>query len=325
MRMQPRVRALLTLTVAVLAFGAAVPSVLAGTTATARFPTQSLGDRGTDVQAIQLLATGRGFPIVVDGVFGPSTVAGVKGFQTLAGVQPTGIVDAATWSRLIIARTVGDAGPAVKAIQLELRAKRHIRVPVDGVFGASTRAGVKTFQAHEHLAISGSMNGATWRALIGHFELPAFNRASLCDYSVGNGAANWGTAETIATIEAAARVVAVAGYGRVSVGDAGFQYGGFIPGHQTHRHGLDVDLRLMRKANDQCRWGTTFRLSTYDRTATRALIKAIRAASPGHIKLIYFNDPVLIKERLTVHFPGHDDHLHVRFCEKGYPLAAYRC
>ena len=34
----------------------------------------------------------------------------------------------------------------------------------------------------------------------------------------------------------------------------------------------------------------------YDRGATRALIKAIRAAAPGHIKVIYFNDPVLIRE-----------------------------
>ena len=43
------------------------------------------------------------------------------------------------------------------------------------------------------------------------------------------------------------------------------------------------------------------------------------------MKLIYFNDPVLIKEGLTHRFTGHDDHLHVRFCET-WPLdPRYRC
>ena len=55
------------------------------------------------------------------------------------------------------------------------------------------------------------------------------------------------------------------------------------------------------------------------------MINDIRAAAPGHVKLIYFNDPVLIREGLTTHFPGHDDHLHVRYCETSYRLPMYRC
>ena len=51
----------------------------------------------------------------------------------------------------------------------------------------------------------------------------------------------------------------------------------------------------------------------------------IRAAAPGHVKLIYFNDPVLIREGLTTWFSGHDDHLHIRYCEPSYPIARYRC
>ena len=34
------------------------------------------------------------------------------------------------------------------------------------------------------------------------------------------------------------------------------------------------------------------------------------------MKLIYFNDPVLISEGLTTWYTGHDDHLHVRYCER---------
>ena len=65
--------------------------------------------------------------------------------------------------------------------------------------------------------------------------------------------------------------------------------------------------------------GHELALRVYDRAATRALIKMIRAAAPGHVKLIYFNDPVLIREGLTTWYSGHDDHLHIRYCEPSYP------
>jgi hypothetical protein len=70
---------------------------------------------------------------------------------------------------------------------------------------------------------------------------------------------------------------------------------------------------------------TRWTYTAYDRAAMRAVVKAIRALSPGHIKLIYFNDPVLISEGLTTWYSGHDDHLHIRFCEPLSPVAAYRC
>ena len=70
---------------------------------------------------------------------------------------------------------------------------------------------------------------------------------------------------------------------------------------------------------------SNYRVTSYDRTATRALIKAIRATAPGHVKLIYFNDPVLIKEGLVRPYAGHDDHLHIRYCEKIHFDAAYDC
>ena len=87
-----------------------------------------------------------------------------------------------------------------------------------------------------------------------------------------------------------------------------FEYGGDIPGHQFHEHGLEIDVRPMRTDRKQCRWGGSYRLASYDRAATRDLIRAIRAAAPGHVKLIFFNDPVLIKEGLTRWYTGHDDH-----------------
>ena len=170
----------------------------------------------------------------------------------------------------------------------------------------------------------GKVGAVTWRRILAHFDYPSFKTA-LCDYSVGNGTANWGTGAAIGQIEAAATAFLATKQGRVSIGDVSREHGGNIPLHQSHEVGLDVDVRLIRDAENQCAWGTNWRLASYDRSATRALIKAIRAAAPGHVKLIYFNDPVLIREGLTRWYSGHDDHLHVRYCETSYPVAAYRC
>ncbi|WP_199238707.1 hypothetical protein [Kribbella steppae] len=61
------------------------------------------------------------------------------------------------------------------------------------------------------------------------------------------------------------------------------------------------------------------------KAATRQLVQAIRAAAPGHVRIIFFNDPVLISEGLTSQWDAHDNHLHVRFCEKVHPNSLYTC
>ena len=307
------------------------------------YPTQSPGDRGTDVRTLQhLLNANLGRPLIrdggrvavaarvlitipADGVFGPATTDAVRTFQARRGLPQTGIADQATWRALVIPLAPGSKGEAVLAVQRALDEKRAAGVPLDGILGASTMAAVVAFQQHLGISPSGAVDATTWQALLWHFELPTFSSAALCDYSVGNGPANWGTASATAWIEAAGAAMVTAGYGRVAVGDVSLEHGGDIPGHDTHERGLDVDVRLMRDANDQCSGGTNYRLASYDRTATRALVKAIRAAAPGHVKLIYFNDPVLIREGLTRASAGHDDHLHVRFCEAYHPSAAYDC
>lgn len=295
------------------------------------WPVQNLGDRGTDVLTIQRMLRVRlatdpaGSALPVDGLFGPATATAVKAWQTKRGAAPTGIVDGPSWATLVMPVKAGDTGEAVLALQVELREKRRATMAADGTFGATTTAAVVSFQKHMGLTASGVVNAATWRALVGHFELPRFSATQLCDYSVGNGTANWGMAEAIDTLEAVGRSMVALGYGRVAVGDVSFEHPGDIPGHVSHERGLDVDVRMLRKANDQCTWGSRWFYTTYDRAATRAMIKKFRALAPGHIKVIYFNDPVLIREGLTTWYSGHDDHVHVRFCEKIHPIAMYDC
>ncbi len=327
-----------------LAVGAtAAAPVLAGIATFDRV--QSLGDRGTDVATIQQLfrhhqdgpgptpASGRTVtvraidPLVlpIDGIYGARTELAVRAFQASRGLPETGTVDAETWGRLIVPLSQGAEGHAVVALQRLLREKVGPTVPTDGVFGPATTSAVKAFQAHMGLPQTGVADAATWRALVWHFELPRFAPSSLCDNSTGNGPANWGTAEMTSTLEAAGAAMVAAGYGRVVVNDVSFEHGGDIAGHETHEVGLDADLRPMRKANDQCSFGTRWNLPSYDRAATRELVKAIHAATPGHVKLIFFSDPVLIGEGLTTYHSAHDDHLHVRLCEAWFPDRRYRC
>jgi peptidoglycan hydrolase-like protein with peptidoglycan-binding domain len=293
--------------------------------ATRTSPTQSLGDRGADVRAIQGLLGHHGFPVAIDGVFGTATRDGVRAFQAARGLPATGVVADTTWAKLVVSLRPGSTGAAVKVLQRQLNEKRGARLPVDGRYGTATTNAVVTFQKHIGMTPHGLVGPVTWRNLLWHYDYPSFNATSLCDYSVGNGRANWGTAAAIGGLEAAAAAFATAGRGRVAVGDISREHGGDIAGHVTHEVGLDVDVRPIRDARNQCTLGTNWRTASYDRGATRTLIRAIRAAAPGHVKLIWFNDPVLIGEGLTRWHSGHDDHLHVRYCEASHAVAAYRC
>jgi peptidoglycan hydrolase-like protein with peptidoglycan-binding domain len=288
------------------------------------YPHTSLGNRGANVRTVQHLLRHHGASLAVTGVYDDATASAVADLQLARGLVLSGQVDTPTWTRLRVALAPGSTGEAVLALQRQLNEKRAARLALTGTYDEATTAAVRAFQRHAGLTVSGSAGPGVWRVLVAHLERPAW-RDRLCDYSVGNGPANWGTAAAIGQLEAAADIVAGAGYGRVAVGDIGFEHGGDIPGHVSHEQGLDVDLRLMRRANDQCTWGGSWRMTSYDRAATRALIVAIRATAPGHVRHIYFNDPVLVAEGLVRARSGHDDHLHIRYCEVVHPVPAYDC
>lgn len=294
--------------------------------ANAFFPTQSTGNRGVDVQAIQHLLNHHGYAVDPIGVFGSQTNTAVRAFQTDHGLGVDGIVGPATWAALVPLLRQGDSGSAVRALQVELNEKRRISLAVNGTFDAATTTAVRDFQQHAGISVDGVAGPVTWRNLVWHYAYPDFT-AGICDQDPdGNGTANWATAAAIGQLEQAARTFAGTGQGRIPLGDAGFEHGGDIPGHASHEVGLDVDIWPIRTDNAQCTAGRiTWQSSTYDRAATRTLVNNIRAAAPGHVRLIFFNDPVLIDEGLTTPLDGHDNHLHVRYCEKVHPNSLYVC
>ncbi|MFI6678581.1 penicillin-insensitive murein endopeptidase [Kribbella sp. NPDC050470] len=309
---------------AVLLIGVPAP---AQAYANAFFPTQSSRNRGADVLAIQYLLQHHGQSVSADGVFGATTTAAAKAFQTSKGVGADGIVGPQTWGALVPTIRSGDNNAAVKALQVELNAKRRLSLPVDGVFGTAVRDAVVAFQSHAGIGADGIVGPITWRNLAWHYDYPDF-AANLCDQDPdGNGtAANWATSAAVAQLEQAARSFRGTAQGKVPYGDAGFEHGGDIPGHGSHEVGLDIDIWPIRTDSAQCTAGRiTWESSTYDRAATRQLVQAIRAAAPGHVRIIFFNDPVLINEGLTTEWPAHDNHLHVRFCEKVHPNSLYTC
>jgi peptidoglycan hydrolase-like protein with peptidoglycan-binding domain len=322
--MPTTLRRLVPFAFAILLLAALAPGTMAATTH--RFPSQALGNRGSDVKAIQGLLRARGATIAVDGIFGTTTRDAVATFQAANALSVDGIVRTTTWEKLVVTVRPGDAGEAVKAVQRQLNDKRKAGLTINGLFDTATKKAVLTFQKHIGMTPHGTVGLVTWRNLVWHYDYPSFSAAkNLCDYSVGNGKANWGTGAAIGQLEAAAVAFAATGHGRVSVGDASYEHGGNIPGHQTHERGLDVDIRPIRDNENQCLWGTNWRFASYNRSWTRPLVDLIRATAPGRVKVIYFNDPVLIREGRTTWFAGHDDHLHIRYCEPSYPIAQYRC
>jgi hypothetical protein len=319
--------AAVVMTLALAAASVLLTASPANAYANAFFHTQSTGNRGVDVQAIQYLLAHNGFPAGADGVFGSATNTAVRSFQSAHNLDADGIVGPNTWTALVPVLRQGDSNSAVRALQVELNKKRRLSLAVSGVFDAATNTAVRNFQQHAGIGVDGIVGAVTWRNLVWHYSYPNF-AAGICDQDPdGNGAAaNWADGAAWGQMERAVSQFVATGQGQVPLGDAGFEHGGDIPGHASHDNGMDIDVWPIRTDNAQCTAGRiTWQSATYDRAATRQLINEIRAAAPGHVKFIFFNDPTLINEGLTTIQDNHDNHLHVRYCERVHPNSLYTC
>lgn len=91
------------------------------------------------------------------------------------------------------------------------------------------------------------------------------------------------------------------GIGNISVAD-GAEFG-----HRSHRKGLEVDVRPIRKDGRQL--PVTFLSPAYDLDATKVLIQLFRACT-SHPLLIFFNDSRIPGTRPLA---DHNNHFHVQF------------
>jgi peptidoglycan hydrolase-like protein with peptidoglycan-binding domain len=130
-------------------------------------------DMGVAVIELQELLCAHGFPLRVDGDFGWRTEAAVKMYQHQNGLIPDGVVGVKTWELLKsnvkqCTRSLrqGYSGQDVLEMQ-ELLQIHGCTVPIDGIFGATTRRAIAAFQQAHQLKNDGIVNEVTWRLLRG--------------------------------------------------------------------------------------------------------------------------------------------------------------
>ena len=92
---------------------------------------------------------------------------------------------------------------------------------------------------------------------------------------------------------------------RIGIGDISLAGGPKPPDHDTHRSGMEVDVRLLRKdgREDPVRWSDP----QYDKEGTVKLIELFRTFAP--VAKILFNGPNIA---FVTRFVGHDDHFHLK-------------
>lgn len=92
---------------------------------------------------------------------------------------------------------------------------------------------------------------------------------------------------------------------KFGVGNISLAEGVPYPKHSTHRSGLEVDIRPLRK--DGAEVPVTWSQTGYDREATPKLIELFRTFAP--VVLVYFND---IQIPYVTPLAEHDNHFHVK-------------
>lgn len=146
---------------------------------TISWPRVDEGDLNQDVTTVQYLLAGAGYPVALDGWFGPSTGTAVRSFQQSRDLVADGIVGDETWRALIVQVETGDTGSEVEAVQYLLKQRYGASIDVTGTFGPTTLERVKTFQSSQCLAATGVVGLYTWNALVA--------RRSFCNGGGGGG------------------------------------------------------------------------------------------------------------------------------------------
>jgi len=225
----------------------------------------------------------------------------------------------------------------IRWVQASLNKIMGLRLAVDGIKGSQTNSAVRSFQQRAGLLVDAVVGPKTEAALVaagagapptsttpGSTPVPGTSTCTTAFPDVvvqlpptgvgfyGSTASSrrFGTQQTIqawTSIAASWRAAHPTGP-RIGIGDISSRCGGPMPPHVSHQKGKDADIRLMR--NDGREEGTVYTSSSYSPALTQELINLIRANPVASVQLILFNDP---RATGVKPWPGHDNHLHVRF------------
>jgi hypothetical protein len=135
------------------------------------------------------------------------------------------------------------------------------------------------------------------------------NSAGYTTYRYNKGLP-WGTADTIALILSVSKAWAKKyPNNKIQIGDLSTEDGGNGGFHESHKNGLSIDIRPVRK--DDVIQGVKYTYPEYDRQRTEELIAML--LSDKQVELIYFNDGAIVEKHENVKKRvQHDDHLHVK-------------
>lgn len=222
----------------------------------------------------------------------------------------------------------GDKGPEVRLLQdrlIELGFMTVLQQSTGpGTFGNQTEAALKAFQKSQGLATSGQLTDETAAALATPKPIAAPPVSSTAvdtrlsspgtgyvSYKAGvNGANQFGRASTIVAIQGlGAAWFALHPDVPMQIGHISLKGGAVFKPHKGHRKGIDVDVRPFR--SDKALAPATWNSAKYSQELTLRFARLVTGTFPGVV--IFFNDPDLIKLKLTKKLKGHDDHLHIRF------------
>lgn len=133
----------------------------------ASIPTLQLGDRGSQVIALQESLAASGFRAGVRGVFDVATQDAVKRFQQAKGLTVDGIVG---WQTKTALPAIGGSEPLssvnkasgqseIKALQKRLQLRGFYRASIDGIWGPQTQAAVEAAQRAYSVGTEDIANG----------------------------------------------------------------------------------------------------------------------------------------------------------------------
>jgi murein endopeptidase len=92
----------------------------------------------------------------------------------------------------------------------------------------------------------------------------------------------------------------------IGINDISYANGALMPPHASHRSGVDVDIRLLRK--DGAKLPVTIYEAQYSRPRNKVVVEIL--LSDSNISFILFNDTQIAGVQS---YPNHHHHMHAHF------------
>lgn len=114
-----------------------------------------VGSKGAAVREVQTLLARAGYPVDIDGDFGPSTERAVRDFQTANGLQSDGIVGPKTQQHLYAHRQTTDEQPGMLTIAENKKAKNGFLTAFGGGVGLEVLSNKVDLMTEKTTAVPG--------------------------------------------------------------------------------------------------------------------------------------------------------------------------